>query len=266
MALRVRELLRAPDPPAGFVVTHGTDTMEETAYFLDLTLGGCTPIVVTGAMRRAADVGPDGPANLLDAFAVAASPESRGRGALVVMNDLVFAARDVTKSNATSVQTFVAPDAAPLAVAQDDDIDFRSPAPAACPPARFDIESLGALPRVDISYMYIDADGADSDAFVKAGAKGIVVAVSGAGGTTPKQRAAIRRAIASGVFVLFSTRTGSGSVGGNGIGGLNDWKPGQGYQLQAGTLNPPKARVLLMLALSRTSDARELVRMFNEIL
>ncbi|MBL8961108.1 MAG: asparaginase, partial [Gemmatimonadetes bacterium] len=129
MARRIVELQAGPDAPAGFVVTHGTDTMEETAYFLSLTVGGCAPVIVTGAMRQADAVGADGPANLMNAVRVAASTGARGRGAMVLMNDEIFAARDVTKSNTTRLNAFTSPDAGVLGLADPDLIVWHRPGP-----------------------------------------------------------------------------------------------------------------------------------------
>jgi L-asparaginase len=130
MAGRIAELSRGPNPPAGFVITHGTDTMEETAFFLDLTTSSCAPVVVTGAMRQASAVGADGPANLLNAVRVAASPASKGRGAVVLMNDEIFAARDVAKTNTTRLNAFTGIDAGPIGVTDPDGLVYYAPPPA----------------------------------------------------------------------------------------------------------------------------------------
>jgi len=263
LASRIRALAAGPDAPRGFVVTHGTDTMEETAYFLSLTVGGCTPVIVTGAMRQATAVGADGPANLLNSVRVVVAPATRGFGTMVLMNDLAIAARDVTKSNTTRVNAFTAPDGAPVAVADPDTIIYERPplaSGAPCTAAAFP-DSIGALPRVDIVYTYVDADSVPVEAAVRAGARGIVVAGVGRGGVTPSQGEALQRAVARGVFVVVSNRTGSGSVGTDD--GLDSWKPGTGAFISAGDLNPQKARVLLMLALSRTRDARAIAELFR---
>lgn len=248
LARRVRAVLREPEPPAGVVITHGTDTMEETAFFLDLAVGGCAPVIITGAMRQANAVGADGPANLLNAVRVAVAPAARGRGTLLLMNDEVFLAREVTKSNTTRLDAFTAPGAGPAGVTDPDGIWFRGPPPPACPAPRMDIDRIEAFPRVDIVYSHIGADSAVIDALVAAGAKGLVVAGVGRGGTTPSQGRALRRALQQGVIVLVSNRTGAGRVGRSGNPGAPE--PGQGAMLGAGDLNPQKARVLLALALA----------------
>jgi len=234
---------------AGVVVTHGTDTMEETAYFLDLTVAGDKPVIVTGAMRPADGIGADGPANLFNAVRSAAAPASRGRGAMVLMDDRLYAAREVTKTNTTRVETFQAPEHGPLAIADHDTIVFGRRRPAAR--QTFDISNVRELPRVDIIYSYGGADSVLIDAAVAAGAKGIVVAGVGAGGLASGQGGALRRAAQKGVAIVIGSRTGSGRVAGGGRGTVS-----------AGDLNVQHARVLLMLALTQTSDPAQLAKTF----
>jgi L-asparaginase len=262
LAKRIRTLEAAPNAPAGFVVTHGTDTMEETAYFLDLTVGGCTPVVVTGAMRRPVDVGPDGPANLYNAVRVAAARDARGRGAMVLMNDVIFAARDVTKSNTTRTNAFSGPDGGTLGVADPDSVVFQRPPPAICRHAPFDVDSLGNIPRVDVVPSYVGADSIVIDALVNAGAKGLVIAGVGRGGNTPAQGRAMQRAVDRGVIIVISNRTGSGRVGST-IPDSVPNTPGRGARIAGGDLNPQKARILLMLALARSKDPRAVAEIFR---
>ncbi|HEY9228516.1 MAG TPA: asparaginase, partial [Gemmatimonadaceae bacterium] len=249
-------LARRPDL-AGIVVTHGTDTMEETAYFLDLTVKDPRPIVVTGAMRPSDGIGIDGPANLYNAVRVAGASSARERGAMILLNDEIFAARDATKSNAVRPDAFSAPYRGDLGLAEPEGIVFHRP------PSRrgvFDLANLRDLPRVDVSYSYAGADGTDIDAFVAAGAKGIVVAATGRGSMTPAQRQAVTHAMEKGVIVLVGTRTGSGTVPvGEGVRGTSSTPSTIG----TGDLNPQKARILLMLALTRTSDRREIAKIFQ---
>lgn len=264
LTARVREVFRERPGLAGVVVTHGTDTMEETAYFLDLTVGDCRPVVVTGAMRRATDIGADGPANLYNSIRVAALPQARGIGTVVLMNDGVYPAREVTKTNTSRVDAFVAPGTGRLAVADPDTVVFfQAPSPRPCGAPAFAVAPGEELPRVDIVYSYLGADGALIRAAVEAGARGIVVASVGRGGTTPGQREAIRAAVQRGVFVIRSSRTQAGRVPVDRE-DLGDWTPGRGASLGADDLTPQKARVLLMLALSRTRDAREIAALFEE--
>ena len=251
LARRVRAVMRESNPPAGIIVTHGTDTMEETALFLDLTVGGCAPVIITGAMRQANWVGADGPANLLNSVKLAASPDARGRGALLLMNDEVFLAREVTKSNTTRLNAFSAPEAGPAGVTDPDGIFFRTPTPTNCPAPLIDIDKVNEFPRVDIVYSYIGADSAVVDALVAAGAKGLVVAGVGRGGTTPSQSRALQRAADQGVTIVTSNRTGAGRAGRpTSPEGLRNLPEGRGARLSAGDLNPQKARMLLSLALA----------------
>jgi L-asparaginase len=196
--------------------------------------------------------GADGPANLTSAVRAAVDPRARGRGAMLVMDDRLFAARDVTKTNSTRVETFQAPDRGPLAVVDPEGLYYTRPSPGRTTPV-FDVAALRELPRVDVVYAYPGADSVAVDAFVAAGAQGIVVAGVGRGGMTQAQTAALGRARARGVVVVVGTRTGSGRVP---VRRSDD-------MVGAGDLNPQKSRVLLMLALTRTHDPREIARVFE---
>ena len=260
LARGIADTLRARPALAGVVVTHGTDTLEETAYFLDLTVADARPVVVTGAMRPADGVGIDGPANLMHAVRVAAAPAARGRGALVVLNDGILAARDATKANTVRPDAFEAPVRGALGVADPERVVFHR-LPARAP--TFDLAGVRELPRVDIAYSYAGADGAAVDALVAAGARGLVIAATGRGSMPAAQRAAVDRAVARGVVVVVGSRAGAGSVAvGTGL------RRREGAELPgtvgAGDLNVQKARVLLMLALTRTSDPRTVARVFAE--
>ena len=252
LSRHVTEVFTARPELRGIVVTHGTDTMEETAYFLDLTVGDARPVVLTGSMRPGYVAGADGPANLTSAIRAAADSNSRGRGTLVVMNDRVFAARDVTKTNSTRVETFQAPERGPLAIVDPEGVFYRSRS-AGRTSKQFDIAAIQELPRVDIIYSYPGADSVAIDAVVQAGAKGIVVAGVGRGDTTVEQESALRRATGRGVVVVTSTRTGSGGV-----------PTGSRGRVGSGDLNPQKARILLMLGLSRTNDNEQIRKIFAE--
>jgi L-asparaginase/Glu-tRNA(Gln) amidotransferase subunit D len=219
----ISDTLRARPDLAGVVVTHGTDTMEETAYFLDLTVGDPRPVVVTGAMRPADGIGIDGPANLYNAVRVAAAGTARDRGTMIVMNDEIFAARDATKANAVRPNAFSAPYRGDLGVADPEGIVFHRKPDR---PAVFDISAVRELPRVDIVYSYSGAAGTEVDAFVAAGAKGLVVAATGCGSVPPMQSrrssARWRRA-----WCRRRTRTGSGNV-----------PVGEGANGKTGTMSP----------------------------
>ncbi len=254
----ISDTLRARADISGVVVTHGTDTMEETAFFLDLTVADDRPVVVTGAMRPSDGIGSDGPANLYNSVRVAGDSPARGRGAMVLLNDEIFAARDVSKMNTVRTDAFAAPFRGTLGVADPERIVWHRLATRM--PA-FDISTVKELPRVDIAYVYSGADGAAIDAYVTAGAKGIVIAGAGRGGMTRGMGEALGRALQKGVIVVSGSRAGSGSVPvGSGV--RRDGKTPS--TIGAGDLNVQKARVLLMLALSRTSDAREIAKLFAE--
>lgn len=253
----IADTLRARTDLAGIVVTHGTDTMEETAYFLDLTIKDPRPVIVTGAMRPADGIGIDGPANLYNAVRVAGAPSARDRGTMLLLNDEILAARDATKSNAVRPNAFSAPYRGDLGLAEPEGIVFHRPASRH---QVFDISHVTALPRVDVSYMYAGSDGADIDAFVAAGAKGIVVAGAGRGASTSGMRQAMERALSKGVVVVMGTRTGSGTV----PVGEGARANGSASTIGSGDLNPQKARVLLMLALTKTTDRKEIAKIFRE--
>jgi L-asparaginase len=258
LAKRVNEVFAADPGLAGAVITSGTDSLEELAYFLHLTVRTAKPVVLVGAMRNAGSPGYEGPANLLDAFRVAASADSRGKGILVVLNDEINSAREVTKTDAMRVQTFQSRSYGILGVVDPDRVVYyREPLKRHTQRTEFDISSLTALPRVDIMMFY---QGASSDllrAAVDAGAKGIVIAVAGADLTGGSLAPGISYAEREGVVVVAATRTGSGRIAA---------LSGRGREGMIGgeDLTPLKARILLMLALTRTQSATEIQRMFTE--
>jgi L-asparaginase len=259
LARRAAELLAREDVD-GIVVTHGTDTLEETAYFLQLVLPGDKPVVLVGAMRPSTELGAEGPSNLHAALSIAASPESRGRGVLVVANDTVHAARDVRKSHTTAVQAFVSVHRGPVAEAvKGTKTRWFLPPAATAPKRTFPIAGLDALPRVDVVTAHQDADGALVRAAVAAGAKGIVLAGVGDGNASREMLEALAEAAKGGVVVVRSTRVGSGIVRRNIE--VDDDALGFVASLE---LSPHKARVLLRLALTRTRDVGEIQRIFEE--
>lgn len=244
------------DPVDGVVVTHGTDALEETGYFLNLTVHSDRPVVMVGAMRPATAISADGPLNILNAVQVAAAPDARDRGVLVVLNQEINAARDVTKTHARLVHTFRSRSWGALGVVEPDGpVFYRRVERRHTADSEFDVAGLAPedLPRVDISYTYNGADGTDIRAFVAAGARGIVIAGSGAGSTTRGQGEAAREAAESGLFIVRGTHTGAGRLG-----------RGRGRMVGADDLVPQKARILLMLALTRTDDEDEVHRIFRE--
>lgn len=239
---------------AGIVITHGTASLEETAYFLSLTLKISIPVVVVGAQRPASALAGDGPMNLVNACRVAADPGARGLGALVLLNDEIQAAREVTKTSTLRMQTFRTPDFGALGHADADLIAwYRRPLRRLAPDTEFDVRGLDALPRVDIAYAYAGADGAAIDAFVAAGAQGIVTAGFAPGYVTPPMARAMEAAVAKGVAVVTSSRAGSGRAAATTRGTKSGFVP-------ADNLNPQKARILLSLALA--AGAKDLDRVF----
>jgi L-asparaginase len=259
LAKRVNELLKSDDV-AGVVITHGTDTMEETAYFLDLVVKSDKPVVLVGSMRPATAVSADGPGNLYDAVAVAADPEANGRGVLITLNDQVHAARYVYKTNTTQVDTFRSPDRGPVGHVETSDAQFfEVPEGRRTTKSEFSVDGLDTLPRVDIVYAYANMSRDLIDAAVKAGAKGIVVAGVGNGNMTSEALEALSDARKQGVVVVRSTRLPSGSVTRNAE--VDDDKLGF---VASEELKPSKARVLLKLALTKTSDPSRIQEMFRE--
>ncbi len=255
--LLICDRLSAEHPDlAGIVVTHGTASLEETAYFLSLTLKIPQPVVLVGAQRPASALAGDGPMNLLNGCRVAADPRARGLGALVLLNDEIQAAREVTKTSTLRMQTFRTPDFGVLGQADADAIVwYRKPLRRLAPDTEFDVRGMEALPRVDVAYVYAGADGAAIEAFVAAGAKGIVTAGFAPGYVTPAMSAAMAEAVKKGVAVVLSSRAGSGRVG------RTTKNAALGF-VTADNLNPQKARILLALALAH--GVTDLERVFAE--
>lgn len=241
----------------GVVITHGTNTLEETAFFLDLTVRSAKPVVLVGAMRPASGLGADGPLNLLRAVAVAGAPASHDRGVLVVMNDTIHAARDVTKTATFRVDAFRSPDAGPIGYADADGRIVFYHRHARRPP-HFDTSALSALPRVDVVTSYVGADATFIDAAVAAGARGIVSAGTGAGRPTAAEDEALDRAVASGVVFCQSSRVGSGRV-------VRSPSLARRRGVAADNLQPWKARVLLALGLTRTDDPDRIQELFDSV-
>ena len=207
LARRINELFSAESGLAGVVVTSGTDTLEETAYFLNLTVHSDKPVVVVGSMRNPSTLGYEGAANLLEGFRVAASADARGKGVLVVLNDEINAAREVTKTDALRLNTFQSRGYGVLGVVDADRVVFyRAPVKRHTSQSEFDVSSLAVLPRVDVVLVYQGAEGDLIRAAADAGAKGIVIAGAGAGATSGTQQAGIDYALKKGVFVVTTTR------------------------------------------------------------
>ena len=246
------------DQADGVVITHGTNTLEETAYFLHLCMKRDRSVVVIGAMRPSSAISADGDLNLLNGVRVAAAPEARGLGVLVVLNDTIHSARDVTKTATYRVETFQDRDLGPLGYADNDGrvVIYHRPVRKHTTATEFDVAGLEALPRVDVVVSHLGADGSLIDAAVAAGARGLVSAGTGAGRPTPGEEAALERASAAGTLVVQSTRVGSGRT-------VNS--PGLRHKgwSAADNLQPWKARILLALGLTKTQDVVEIQRMFD---
>ena len=257
LADRINNLLSV-DNVDGIVITHGTDTMEETAYFLNLVIKSKKPVILTGSMRPATAMSADGPLNLLNAVRLAASKEAHGKGVLVCMNDQINCAREVTKSNTTNVETFKATDFGCLGLIQNGKPYFyRQSTRRHTINSEFDISALKNLPRVNIIYAHASDDRALTDAAVAAGAKGIVHAGMGYGNMFPLVKDALSDARKKGIVVVKSSRTGSGLVPRTDADNEFDFVTGDNLISQ-------KARILLMLALTVTNDAAQIQRIFDE--
>ncbi len=243
----------------GFVITHGTDTMEETAYFLDLTVKCDKPVVLVGAMRPSTAMSADGPFNLYNAVITAADPASANRGVLVAMNDTVLDARDVTKTNTTGVETFKSVNYGPLGYIHNGKIDYqRAPERKHTTQTPFDVSKLTSLPKVGIVYNYANASALPVEALVKDGYQGIVSAGVGNGNMYKTVFDALANAAHDGVAVVRSSRVPSGATTQDAE--VDDAKYGF---IASGTLNPQKARILLQLALTETKNPQQIQKIFN---
>jgi L-asparaginase len=259
LAQRANQVLRSPDVD-GAVITHGTDTMEETAYFLNLVVKSEKPVVLVGSMRPATAISADGPANLYNAVAAAADPRARGRGVLVVINDKIHSARNVTKTNTTNVETFESPNRGAAGLVSTGKIAWFEPMDKRhTSGTEFRIEGRQSLPRVDIIYAHSNMSPDLIRAALKNGAKGIVVAGVGDGNMSKEAIDVLAEAVKSGVVVVRSTRLESGLVLRNSE--VDDSKLGF---VASGELNPGKSRVLLQLALTETNDPKAVQRMFDQ--
>lgn len=254
-----KEALARPEV-AGVIVSHGTDTLEETAYFLDLTVDSDKPIVLIGAQRNASERDFDGPRNLLNAARICVSPQAKGKGAMIALNNQINAAREVTKTHTSDVETFKSGDFGFLGTADNDRVVFyRAPTRRQHVPL-----VVEKLPRVDIIPMYAGADGELLKTAVEKGAKGVVIQALGWGNVNVPMYQAIKEVIGKGVPVVISTRVPNGRVlpiyGFEG-GGKTLAEAGAVF---ADNLSPQKARILLMLALQTTNNPSDIQKMFDK--
>lgn len=258
LAKRCNTLLSA-DSVDGIVITHGTDTMEETAFFLNLVVKSDKPVVLVGAMRPSTAVSADGPLNLYDAVAVAADPNAKGRGVLVVMNDWIHGAHSLTKTSTTAIQTFMSPLRGLVGISTYGKNDFyNSPSWKHTSATEFDVSNVTKLPRVDILYAYADMSPDLIDASVANGAHGIVIAGVGNGNMNKSSLEAACQAVKKGVVVVRSSRVVTGTVGRNVE--VNDDEMGF---VASDELNPQKSRILLTLALLKPRTTAELQGLFQ---
>ena len=262
LAKRINAILKETPAVSGFVITSGTNTLEETSYFLNLTIRSDTPVVLVGAMRPATAMSADGPLNLLNAVRTAIAPESRGKGGLIVLNDEINAARDTTKTNTLRVETFRAPELGILGYIDEDKVSFyRATTKRHTAQSEFDVANLTSLPKVSILYSYIEPDATLIQAAIKGGAKGIVFAGTGNGALSVFEETVVKEVAAMPAatrpVLVRSSRVGNGRVIATAEYDALGIVPGD-------TLSPQKARILLMLALTKTADLKELRRIFSE--
>ena len=256
---RVSALSRQADVD-GIVITHGTDTLEETAYFLTLTVHTTKPIVVVGSMRPGTALSADGALNLYNAVATAASPSAGSKGVLVVMNDEIHTGRDVSKSINVRTEAFKSPWGALGMVVEGQAHWFRAPVKRHTVHSEFDIDQIDSLPRVDIAYGYSNASPTAYQAFAASGAKALIHAGTGNGSVSSAVVPALRELRAKGLHIIRSSR-----VVGGGFVIRNAEQPDDQYDwIVAHDLNPQKARILAALALTRTNDAQGIQRIFMD--
>src|SRR5246500_3469779 len=257
LAKRINTLLAQIDVN-GVVVTHGTDTMEETAFFLNLVVKSDKPVVMVGSMRPSTAVSADGPLNLFNAVGVAVDPNARGRGVMVVMNDWIHGAHSLTKTNTTAIQTFMSPLRGVVGIATYGKNDFyNTPGWKHTTASEFDIGNVTKLPRVDILFACADMSPDLIDAAVANGAKGIVIAGVGNGNMNQASLEAAARTAKKGVVVVRSTRVATGTVGRNVEVNDDDMN-----LIASDELNPQKSRILLMLALLKPRSNADIQNLF----
>lgn len=257
LSKRINELLKRKDVD-GVVITHGTDTLEATAYFLNLTIKSDKPVVLVGAMRNSSSMSADGPLNIYNAVSVAINKESIAKGVLVAMNDKIHAAREVQKTNTTAVDTFESPNTGAIGSVFYGNVKYYlAPLRAHTKKSEFDVSKLNELPQIDIIYAHANDNASIIDYLIKNGSKGIISVGMGNGSLYPDSENMLANAVNNGIKVVRSSRVGSGEVTLNGE--TNDEKSGF---IVADNLSPAKARVLLMLALTKTTNTQKIQEMY----
>jgi L-asparaginase len=260
LAKRVNQLLNSPDTD-GVLITHGTDTLEETGYFLDLVVKSDKPVVMVGSMRPATALSADGPNNIYNGMAVVTDPVARGKGTLVCLNDEIHYARNVVKTDTTNVQSFKSVNRGPAGQVHTGKIYWFAPMDHKIrKDTEFSVDDLTKLPRVDIIYAHANMSADLIEAAVKNGARGIVVAGVGDGDMARPALTELAKAAKKGIAVVRSTRVAQGIVLRNSDSEIDDDKLGF---VASGELNPPKSRVLLQLALTKTTDPVRIQKMFE---
>ncbi|MBZ7958939.1 type II asparaginase [Campylobacter molothri] len=257
LAKKINELLKKDVD--GIVITHGTDTMEETAYFLNLTVKSNKPVVLVGAMRPATAMSADGPKNLYNAVALAANENAKNKGVMIAMDDKILGARGVVKTHTLNVDAFTSPDFGNLGYIVDGKVFFYNTiSKDHTTKTPFDVSKLKTLPKVDILYTYSnDGSGVAAKALFENGTQGLVIAGSGAGSIHENQKEVLKDLIKKGLKVVVSTRVVAGSVA------INKDDQNLGF-ISAQNLNPQKARVLLMLALTKTHNNARIQKYFEK--
>jgi len=259
LAQRVNAVLAEPGIN-GVLITHGTDTLEETSYFLSLVTKSDKPVVMVGSMRPATAVSADGPGNIYNGVAVVADPRATGKGTLVVLNDTIHYARNVVKTDTTSVQTFQSLNRGPAGVVHTGKIEWFEPMDKKQGLAtEFSVDGLDKLPRVDVLYAHANMSADLIDAAVKNGAKGLVIAGVGDGNMTTPALDAVSRAAKNGIVIVRSSRLPAGLTLRN-----NEVNDDENGFVASGELNPAKSRVLLQLALTKTNDPVRIQKIFYE--
>jgi L-asparaginase len=255
LARRINEL-QSTGTADGVVITHGTDTLEETAFVLDLVLSPAGPVVLTGATRPSSALSADGPLNLLNAVRVAASPQAAGLGVLTCLNDRIGAARHITKTHTSAADAFRSNEQGFLGAVTGGEVSFFAKSGTGQMP-RFNLDAIGELPRVEIVYGYLGMNARMIEMAVQDGLSGIVIAATGNGSMPAAIKPALVQAHDSGIIVIRASRVGSGAVSAAPV----DSECGT---IPAGWLNPQKARLLLMVALSQTTNRSRIAEYFRD--